>query len=135
MKKYLFQLLVCVLLLNLQSCSNENDWIQILILSGRNNHDWQQTTPFLESLFYGTGMFEVQITNRPDTLKESDFQKFDVILSNWNSWPENDLRWPETTEKALLDFIKKAEDLLHFMHQPLHFIIGRSFRKSAQPPG
>jgi type 1 glutamine amidotransferase len=114
MKKYLFQLLVCVLLLNLQSCSNENDWIQILILSGRNNHDWQQTTPFLESLFYGTGMFEVQITNRPDTLKESDFQKFDVILSNWNSWPENDLRWPENTEKALLDFINEGGGFVTF---------------------
>lgn len=114
MKKYLLQFLICVLLLNLQSCSNENDLIQVLILSGSNNHNWQQTTPYLESLLYGTGMYEVQITNRPDTLKESEFKKFDVILSNWNSWPENDLRWPKTTEKALLDFIKKGGGFVTF---------------------
>ncbi|MBW6533822.1 MAG: PmoA family protein [Mariniphaga sp.] len=88
--------------------------IQVLIFSGSNNHNWQQTTPYLEILLSGTGMFGVQITNRPDTLKESDLNKFDVILSNWNSWPENELRWPETTEKALLNFIKKGGGFVTF---------------------
>ena len=36
------------------------------------------------------------------------------MLSNWNSWPENDLRWPEKTEKALLDFIKNGGGFVTF---------------------
>jgi len=114
MKKYLFQFFTCAILFNLQSCSNENDLIQILILSGSNNHNWRQTTPFLESLFSRTEMFEVQITNRPDTLKVSDFKKNDVILNNWNSWPETDFRWPKATENALLDFIKNGGGFVTF---------------------
>ncbi len=114
MKKYLFQFFTCVMLFNFQSCSNKNELIQVLILSGSNNHNWQETTPFLESLFFRTGMFEVQITNRPDTLKTSDLKNFDVICSNWNSWPENDLRWPETAENALLDFIKNGGGFVTF---------------------
>jgi len=114
MKKFIIQLFVFNLFLNFQLSSQEAGPIRLLILSGRNNHNWQQTTPFLESLFSGTGMFEIQITNRPDTLKESDFQKFNVVLNNWNSWPETDFRWPETTEQALLGFIKNGGGFVTF---------------------
>jgi type 1 glutamine amidotransferase len=88
--------------------------INVLILSGRNNHEWQKTTPFLEKMFSQTGFFKTEITNQPDTLKFSDFEKFDVVLSNWNSWPENDLRWPEQTEKALLQFINNGGGFVTF---------------------
>jgi type 1 glutamine amidotransferase len=88
--------------------------INVLILSGRNNHEWQQTTSYLEKLFSQTGKFTFFVTNQPDTLKLSDFQKFDVVLSNWNSWPENDLRWTEQTEKALLNFIKNGGGFVTF---------------------
>lgn len=88
--------------------------IKVLLLSGRNNHEWQQTTPFLEKFFLQTGKFTVSVTEKPDTLKLSDFQKFDVVLSNWNSWPENDLRWPEITERALLKFIGSGGGFVTF---------------------
>ena len=88
--------------------------INVLILSGRNNHEWQQTTPFLEKMFSQTGFFNTEITNQPDTLKFADFEKFDVVLSNWNSWPENDLRWPAETENALLQFIKNGGGFVTF---------------------
>lgn len=108
MSKYLILFFVFISFFNFQLNAQDNGLIRILILSGSNNHNWQQTTPFLESLFSRTEIFEVQITNRPDTLKISNLKKFDVLLSNWNSWPENDLRWPETIENALLDFIKNG---------------------------
>jgi type 1 glutamine amidotransferase len=85
-----------------------------LLLSGRNNHEWQQTTPFLEKLFSQSGLFSVCVTERPDTLKMNDFKKYDVVLSNWNSWPENDLRWPAETENALLQFIKNGGGFVTF---------------------
>jgi type 1 glutamine amidotransferase len=88
--------------------------IKVLILSGSNNHDWKSTTSFLNQIFSESELFLVVISEKPDTLKSSDFPNFDVVVSNWNSWPENDLRWPKVTEKALLSFIKKGGGFVTF---------------------
>jgi type 1 glutamine amidotransferase len=112
--KYLGFPVLLLLLLTLFACEPASKPINILILSGRNNHEWQQTTPFLEKMFLQAGYFNTEITNQPDTLNFADFEKFDVVLSNWNSWPENDLRWPVQTENALLDFIKNGGGFVTF---------------------
>ncbi|RIH63258.1 hypothetical protein D1164_20620 [Mariniphaga sediminis] len=91
-----------------------NKTINVLILSGSNNHDWKQTTPFLKKMLTESGLFSVEFTEQPDTLKLSDLADTDVIVSNWNSWPDNDIRWPESTEKALLDFIKSGKGFVTF---------------------
>jgi len=108
MKKQLLLLVLLLFQIIPQLFSRDCGKIKLLIMSGRNNHEWQQTTSYLEKLFSQTVKFTFFVTNQPDTLKLSDFQKFDVVLSNWNSWPENDLRWPEQTEKALLSFIENG---------------------------
>jgi type 1 glutamine amidotransferase len=114
MKKYFFLLIVFLLLSNANLYSQENELIQILLLSGSNNHEWQQTTPLLANLFLKSGKFSVKITERPDTLSNTDFSETDVVVSNWNSWPENDLRWPAETESALLQFIENGGGFVTF---------------------
>ena len=94
--------------------SKKDNLIQVLILSGSNNHAWQETTPFIAKLFSESKMFLVEVTNHPDTLKKKDFDKFDVIVSNWNSWPDNDVRWPEEAESGLLKFIKEGGGFVTF---------------------
>jgi type 1 glutamine amidotransferase len=110
--KYLTFLIL--LLITQSACESSSKPIYVLILSGRNNHEWQQTTTFLENMFQKSAIFETEVTNLPDTLKFSDFERFDVVLSNWNSWPENDLRWPEQNEKALLQFIENGGGFVTF---------------------
>lgn len=112
--KYLAFPVLLLILLTQFACNTGSKPINILLLSGRNNHEWQQTTPFLENMFQQTGNFKTKITNQPDTLKFADFEKFDVVLNNWNSWPENDLRWPSETENALLQFIKNGGGFVTF---------------------
>ena len=107
-------LLLILFLINQSACESRSKTIHVLILSGSNNHEWQQTTGFLEVMFQKSALFETQVTQQPDTLKMSDFQKFDVVLSNWNSWPENDLCWPAETENALLQFIKNGGGFVTF---------------------
>lgn len=114
MKKHLLLSVVLLFQFIPQLFSGDSGKIKLLILSGRNNHEWQQTTAFLEKLFLQTGRFFIYATNQPDTLKTVDFQKFDVVLSNWNSWPENDLRWPTETENALLKFIENGGGFVTF---------------------
>ena len=89
------------------SCT-QNTKINLLILSGSNNHKWEDTTPFLERMFSQSGLFEIKVTDNPEALKPGDLADYDVIVSNWNSWPENDLRWSADFEKELLAFVENG---------------------------
>ena len=88
--------------------------IQLLILSGSNNHDWQATTPLLKSILDDSGRFSVKITNSPDTLTYKDMKEFDAIVSNWNSWPDNEYLWPGETKEGVLRFLKEGGGLVFF---------------------
>ncbi len=89
--------------------------VRMLILSGKNNHDWQKTTPVLEKIFTGSGKFTVSITNRPDTLKYTDYKRFRIVVSNWNSWPDTSTRWDPIKEGAFSQYIKEGGGAL-FLH-------------------
>lgn len=101
------------LLISLQLSAQEH--VPMLILSGQNNHDWQKTTPVLEKIFGESGLFTVAITNRPDTLKYADYQKFRLVVSNWNTWPDTSTRWAQTKEQAFTQYINEGGGAL-FLH-------------------
>jgi len=104
---------VSLLLFLLFGCKSNNS-IKILILSGSNNHEWQETTPFLEDLFMAGGIFKTDVTNQPDTLNYDIIKNYDVIVNNWNSWPENDIRWNSELESGILNFVNKGGGLVFF---------------------
>ena len=98
--RYLLLFLVAGCLFGCQNPDNSNQRIRLLILSGRNNHDWEQTTLVLTKIFEEDMRFSVDLTFSPDTLSFDYLRRYDVIVSNWNSWPENDLRWPKAMEEG-----------------------------------
>ncbi|MCF6334085.1 MAG: PmoA family protein [Draconibacterium sp.] len=114
MNRFLFLGFLFVLSVSCKFDGNSTHKIHVLVLSGSNNHDWQATTSFLQKMYAETGLFELEITEVPDTLTLTDLKNFDVVVSNWNSWPKNNLRWPESTEKALLDFINNGGGFVTF---------------------
>lgn len=86
------------------------DPIRVLLLTGKNNHDWRHTTPCLQEILADKDTFNVRITEQPQTCTAKDFAVCDIILSNWNNWGDNgpDAQWPETTRTAFLDFVKNG---------------------------
>ncbi len=127
----LFTLMVCIgyaIVCSSNSLPKDKS-IEVLILSGSNNHDWKNTTAFLSGIFSELGLFSVEITEKPDTIKSSDLANFDVVVSNWNSWPENDLRWSDSTEKALLSFIKKGGGFVTFHSSSSAFYAWPEFKE------
>lgn len=114
MNRTIYTILSFLLAILFVSCVEKEDTLHVLILSGSNNHSWKKTTPFLTNMYVESGLFSVEITEHPDTLKAQDLADFDVIVSNWNSWPKNDLRWAEETEKAFLGFVEKGGGLVTF---------------------
>jgi len=103
---------ICLFVFDSYDC--KNDRTEVLILSGSNNHDWKQTTLVLEEMFKKSGVFKTEVTCRPETLHVEKLEEFDVILSNWNSWPENNVRWSAELENALLKFIKNGGGFVTF---------------------
>jgi type 1 glutamine amidotransferase len=87
---------------------------RMLILSGQNNHEWKKTTPVLEKMFTGSGLFTVSVTNRPDTLKLVDYKRFRLIVSDWNSFPDTSARWDPSKEEAFSQYIKEGGGALFF---------------------
>jgi len=88
------------------SCGNEP--ARLLILSGQNNHRWQETTPLIREILTRNGTFTVDITERPDTMTAAMFKSYDVIVSNQNTYPEQASTWGTATKQAFLDFMSRG---------------------------
>ncbi|MBM3860774.1 MAG: hypothetical protein FJ395_14135 [Verrucomicrobia bacterium] len=88
--------------------------IRVLILSGRNNHKWQETTPKLKAILETSGRFVVDVTEHPEQCDAATFAKYDVILSNWNTWTKNATatNWPAATRAAFLDFVRSGKGVV-----------------------
>ncbi len=88
--------------------------IRILILSGKNNHEWQKTTPVLIRIFQDRDVFSTQVTNNPETLSFNALKKYDVIVSNWNFWPDSSLRMISRWESDFLRYVSEGGGVVFF---------------------
>jgi type 1 glutamine amidotransferase len=88
--------------------------LKILILSGMNNHPWEQTTTALEKLYRQSGRFDVVTTKYPSTLTAEKLSGFDVVVSNWTNYPSEERVWGEIAEKALMDFVRDGKGFVVF---------------------
>ena len=81
--------------------------IRALIFSGRNNHDWPTTTPFLKKVLLDTGRFDVRVTEEPGGTTASTLASYDVLVLDYNG-----PRWGEATEKAVEAFVRSGKGLV-----------------------
>lgn len=87
---------------------------EIMLLDGRNNHDWRSTSPFMRKLLEDTGIFAVEIVTAPRKGQQSlaefkpDFESFDAVVMNYN----DNKPWPEKTRKAFEDFVANGGGLV-----------------------
>ncbi|MBL7190042.1 MAG: PmoA family protein, partial [Phycisphaerae bacterium] len=89
--------------------------LRVLILSGRNNHDWRKTTPVLQEMYNESRRFVVDVTKDPTTCTADVLAKYDVVVSNWCAWPEvNGRQWGPEVEKAFVDFVRSGKGFALF---------------------
>jgi hypothetical protein len=81
--------------------------IRVLILSGRNNHDWRTTTPFLRKVLVESGRFDVRVEEEPMGITEATLAAYDVLVLDYDG-----PRWGEATEKAVENFVKSGKGLV-----------------------
>jgi type 1 glutamine amidotransferase len=85
----------------------EEGKIRVLILTGRNNHDWRSTTPYLRHVLELTGKFDVRVTEEPGGLTEETLKPYDVLISNYCG-----PRWSAQAEKAVEAFVNGGKGLV-----------------------
>lgn len=107
-------LIILVLMTPLFVDAKNDEPIQVLILSGRSNHDWKSTSSLLEKELNESELFKVSVTNQPDTLRSKDFIKFKVIISNWNSYPDSRFRFSPKWEEDFRNFVSQGGGVLTF---------------------
>lgn len=88
--------------------------IKVLIFSGTGNHDWKKTTPWLTRIFEEANLFSPQVTNKPDTMTYEKFKKFDLIVSNASTLPDNNIRMDSRWEADFLKYVQEGGGTLFF---------------------
>ena len=81
----------------------ESGKLRVLILSGRNNHDWRTTTPALARILEETGRFDVRVTHEPAGLQPGALAPYHVLVSDYNG-----PRWGPVAEKAVEEFVRSG---------------------------
>lgn len=81
--------------------------IRVLILSGRNNHDWRSTTPFLRKVLVSSGRFDVRVEEEPVGITAATLAAYDVLVIDYEG-----PRWGDVTEKAVESFVKQGKGLV-----------------------
>ena len=103
----------------LSGCSDIDDKEKVtrkaLILSGQNNHEWDKTTAALLKMYKDLPGFEIDVNQNPESLTYEEIKKYDVLISNWNNWPENDLPWDPVQERAFSDYVENGGGMV-FLH-------------------
>jgi type 1 glutamine amidotransferase len=85
----------------------EKDRLRVLLLSGRNNHDWRTTTPFLRQLLVDRGRFDVRVVEEPAGMTRETLAVYDLVVSDYCG-----PRWGPSTEQALVDFVRGGKGLV-----------------------
>jgi type 1 glutamine amidotransferase len=83
------------------------DKIQVLILSGKNNHEWRESTPFLRRILESTGRFEVRVTEEPAGLNAAVLRPYHVLVSDYCG-----PRWGPAAESAIESFVRDGKGLV-----------------------
>ena len=80
--------------------------VRVLILTGQHNHNWRETTPRFQAIYKADNCFAVEVTETPWTLTPADLDRYDVLVSNWNTFGKRDAPvWDAAMKAAFLKWI------------------------------
>jgi type 1 glutamine amidotransferase len=103
--------------------------IKVLILSGSNNHEWKRTTPLLNRILDEANLFVTEVTEKPDTMTYATWKKYDLVLCNANTWPDNVTRLNTQWENDFTRYIREGGGSLFFHASASSFYGWDDYRK------
>ena len=106
-KQYLLIIIAAVIVSLFSGCKNETAY-KTLIITGQNNHNWQESSPILKKILNETGLFSSEIMTTPKTGGDMktfnpDFSKYKLVVLDYNGDS-----WTEKTNTAFVDYVKNG---------------------------
>lgn len=104
--------LVAISLISMMAMSCAQKSIDVLIVSGQNNHNWPVSHVALQQIMNQSGLFNADVALTPEAGGDMntfrpDFSKYDVVIMDYNG---DD--WPEPTRNAFVDFVQNGGGLV-----------------------
>jgi len=82
--------------------------LNVLLLTGANNHNWQETTAALREVFASDARFAVAVVENPWDMKPADIAGFDLLFSNWNTYGKDKRECNAAMKDAFLEWVKQG---------------------------
>jgi len=101
------------------SASTPKKPIQVLIVDGFSNHNWQQTTKMVKQILGESKLFDISVSTAPDNPNDSiawkrwapNFTQFDLVIQNTNNIQNTKLNWPVNVQRSLERYVKNGGGL------------------------
>lgn len=90
----------------------ESPKIRVLVLSGKNNHDWRKTTPEVVSALQESGLFAVDVEEDVAAMNADKISHYDVLVSNFNTHPKIESVWSKEMGDSVEAYLKKGHGLV-----------------------
>jgi type 1 glutamine amidotransferase/HEAT repeat protein len=88
--------------------------IRVLLLSGANNHNWQETTESLKKVLAKNPKFAVTVTETPWEMTPDALASCDVVFFNWNTFGKDKREWSQPMKDAFIPWVKKGGGVFIF---------------------
>jgi type 1 glutamine amidotransferase len=97
-----------------QPAAAEDAKLRVLILSGANNHKWQETTPAIKLALEESGRFSVDVEEKVASLKPQSLEPYAVIVSDFNTFglDASVQVWDAAMRKVFIAHLEKGHGLV-----------------------
>jgi type 1 glutamine amidotransferase len=85
--------------------------LRVILLSGKNNHNWKETTPKIKAILEDSGRFLVDVMEHPEQLTAETLRPYQVVLSNWNAFSsrsDGNSSWPPIAMESYIQFVRQG---------------------------
>src|SRR5262249_33819590 len=94
--------------------------IQVIIITGRDDHDWRGATPLMRQFLDSAGIFETRIAEEFRDAGPESLNRYDVAVLVYADKLAED-HWSDTSKKALHDFVYGGKGLVVYHHSSTAF--------------
>ena len=94
--------------------------LQVLIITGRDDHDWRGATPRMRQYLDAAGIFETRIAEEFRDAGPESLNGYDVAVLVYSDKAAED-RWTDRSRAVLLDFVRGGKGLVVYHHSSTAF--------------
>src|SRR5215467_1013951 len=94
--------------------------VQVLIITGRDDHDWRGATPLMRQYLDAAGIFETRTAEEFRDAGPESLNRYDVAVLVYADKLAED-QWSDGSKRALRDFVQAGKGLVVYHHSSTAF--------------